>query len=223
MNQFQRYILMPILWIALTALNLSAATIDGLVVGVHDGDTLTLLDIDKRQIKVRLTEIDAPESSQDYGQRSKQSLSDLAFGKHVRVDKETVDRYGRTVGRVFVAGQDINATQVQRGMAWVYRQYAHRPELYTIEKDARSSKRGLWAKPRPVPPWEYRNGRKPSVAEKEVEKRTENPNKTERACGTKHTCGEMSSCEEARFYLQQCGMTRLDRDRDGIPCESLCR
>lgn len=41
-------------------------------------------------------------------------------------------------------------------------------------------------------------------------------------CGTKTTCSQMSSCEEATLYLQQCGVTRLDGDGDGVPCASLC-
>jgi micrococcal nuclease len=83
-----------------------------------------LLTPEKRQIKVRLVEIDAPEKSQAYGQRSKQSLSDLVFGKQVRVEQQDRDRYGRVVGRVYAGGLDVNAEQVKRGMAWVYRKSA---------------------------------------------------------------------------------------------------
>jgi endonuclease YncB( thermonuclease family) len=77
-----------------------AAELSGRVVGVTDGDTLTVLDDAQRQTKVRLAEIDTPESRQPYGSRARQALSDLAFGKSVRVVVQNTDRYGRTVGRV---------------------------------------------------------------------------------------------------------------------------
>ena len=106
-----------------------AATISGRVVGVHDGDTLTLLTAEKRQVKIRLAEIDTPESAQPYGSRAKQALSDLVFGQDVLVDVQDIDRYGRTVGRVSVHGTDVNAAMVAAGAAWVYRQYAKDPDL----------------------------------------------------------------------------------------------
>jgi Staphylococcal nuclease homologue len=99
-------------------------TYEGKVVAVSDGDTLIVLTPEKRQVKVRLAQIDAPEKSQAYGQRSKQSLSDLVFGKQVRVEQQDRDRYGRVAGRVYAGGLDVNAEQVKRGMAWVYRKYA---------------------------------------------------------------------------------------------------
>lgn len=132
----------------------------GRVVGVSDGDTITVLISGNRQLKVRLAEIDAPEKAQAFGQRSKQSLSDLVFGKHVRVIQEDMDRYGRVVGRVYVNGLDVNAEQVRRGMAWVYKKYARDRSLYAIEDEARAAKRGLWSDPNSVPPWEYRRGKR---------------------------------------------------------------
>jgi endonuclease YncB( thermonuclease family) len=78
-----------------------AGEITGRVVGIADGDTLTVLDAARQQTRVRLAEIDAPESHQPYGSRAKQALSDLAFGKSVRVVVQDTDRYGRTVGRIY--------------------------------------------------------------------------------------------------------------------------
>ncbi len=124
-----------------------AATISGRVVGVHDGDTLTLLDAEKRQVKIRLAEIDTPESAQPYGSRAKQALSDLVFGRDVLVDVQDIDRYGRTVGRVSVGGTDVNAALVAAGAAWVYRQYAKDPQLFALEAEARAAQQGLWALP----------------------------------------------------------------------------
>ena len=99
-----------------TLLCLSAAaqpqTITGKVVGVSDGDTITVLDGQKRQHKVRLNGIDAPESSQDFGSRAKQSLSDLVFGKTVTITSRKKDKYGRTLGTVTLDGKDINQEQI---------------------------------------------------------------------------------------------------------------
>ena len=134
---------------------------NGRVVGVTDGDTLTLLVEGKRQIKVRLAEIDAPESRQPYGKRAKQELSDLAFNKEARVRVQDIDRYGRTVGRVFVGNVDVNAEMVRSGAAWVYRKYVKDASLFKLEDEARREKRGLWSLPESerVPPWEWRKNK----------------------------------------------------------------
>lgn len=199
---------------------------EGRVVGVSDGDTITVLVGGRTQVKVRLAEIDAPEKSQAFGQRSKQSLSDMVFGKTVRVEQQDVDRYGRVVGRIFIGATDVNAEQVRQGMAWVYRRYARDKSLFTIEQEAKEARRGLWSDPHPMPPWEYRHGGRGKSGEIDA------PTGSERAardgssawrCGAKRFCSEMTSCAEARYYLTQCGVRSLDRDGDGIPCEALCR
>lgn len=194
---------------------------------------------DKREIKIRLAQIDAPEKSQAFGQRSKQSLSDLVFGKEVRIVREDTDRYGRMVAKVYVGGIDVNAEQVRNGMAWVYTKYATDRSFFDIEKEAKTNRRGLWSDLNPTPPWEYRHKDEPkSVGKKEyrnfqslpdptksVESTTiiDTPQIKDSSCGNKKRCGEMSSCSEAMFYLKECGIVSLDRDRDGIPCESLCK
>lgn len=94
----------------------------GKVVGIADGDTFTLLTGDKRQLKVRLSEIDTPERAQPFGTRACQALSDLIFGKEVRVVQDDIDRYGRLVGKVYVGDTHVNRRLVRAGMAWVYRQ-----------------------------------------------------------------------------------------------------
>ena len=118
-----------------------AETITGRVVGVADGDTLTVLDADKVQHKIRLAGIDAPEKKQAFGNRSKESRSDLAFGKAVEVETEKRDRYGRQIGKVLVNGRDANLVQIERGMAWFYRQYQREQSindrrLYEAAEDA---------------------------------------------------------------------------------------
>ena len=129
---------------------LPAAEYAGRVVGVSDGDTLALLVPDGasyRQVKVRLGEIDTPESRQPYGERAKQTLSDLAFGKQARVVVQDTDRYGRTVGRVYVGGTDVNAEMIRQGAAWAYRQYLKDQSLLRLEAEAKAAKRGLWGLP----------------------------------------------------------------------------
>ena len=110
--------------------------IEGRVVGVHDGDTIKLLMAGNQQVKIRLAQIDAPEIGQAFGQRSKQSLSDLVFNKPIEVKKETIDKYGRTVGTIFVDGIDVNAEMIRRGAAWVYRKYAKDQLLFQLETQA---------------------------------------------------------------------------------------
>ncbi|OGT84318.1 MAG: nuclease [Gammaproteobacteria bacterium RIFCSPLOWO2_02_FULL_61_13] len=131
------------------------ADFTGRVVAVADGDTITVLR-EREQVKVRLVEIDAPEKAQAFGNRSKQSLSDLCFNKTARLDDKGKDRYGRTLARVYCDGADANAEQVRRGMAWVYDRYVTDRGLYSIQDEARAAKRGLWADNSPVPPWEWR-------------------------------------------------------------------
>lgn len=138
-------------------------TIQGAVVGISDGDTITVLDSNKTQHKVRLAGIDAPEKAQAFGERSKQHLSDLVFGKKVIVDWNKTDKYGRTVGKVIVNGQDANLGQVQAGLAWHYKQYekeqlaSDRSSYAQAEIDARTRKVGLWHDAAPTPPWDFRH------------------------------------------------------------------
>lgn len=127
----------------------------GKVVHIADGDTLTLL-VDHQQVKIRLADIDAPERGQAYGAKAKKVLGNLVFGKRARVEVTTKDRWGRSVGRVYVGGMDVNAEMVRRGYAWVYREYSTDAGLFALENEAKVARRGLWADPRPVPPWEWR-------------------------------------------------------------------
>jgi micrococcal nuclease len=131
----------------------------GRCVGVHDGDTMTVL-IDtpegKRQVKVRMDAIDAPELGQPFSAKSKQALSDMVFGKECRVDSQGGDKYGRTVGRVSVAGTDVNSAMLDAGMAWHYKKYDSRRSMAEKESAARAGKVGLWSDPSPIAPWDWR-------------------------------------------------------------------
>jgi endonuclease YncB( thermonuclease family) len=125
-------------------------------VKIQDGDTLTVL-VSKRQVRVRLHGIDAPEAGQPFSKRSRQSLADMCAAKDAQVNERGKDRYGRTIGRVTCAGVDANTEQVRRGMAWVFKRYApFGSPLYEAEAYARLRHVGLWADAHPLAPWEYR-------------------------------------------------------------------
>lgn len=135
----------------------------GKVVGVADGDTLTVLDDNHLQHKIRLNGIDAPESAQAFGQVAKRNLSALVFGQDVVVSWDKVDRYGRLVGTVRRGATNANLEQLRAGLAWYYRQYASdvpvelRSAYASVEAEARSAKRGLWQDSTPLAPWVYRH------------------------------------------------------------------
>jgi endonuclease YncB( thermonuclease family) len=161
----RRFLLAAILAAALPTAG-AADTLTGRVVAIQDGDTLTLLDGYKQQHRIRLFGIDAPESGQPFRERSRQNLAALAFQREARLDCPTIDHYGRKVCRVLVDGKDVNAEQLEAGMAWWFRRYAsgQAPQerlLYeSLEDRARADGTGLWADKDPVPPWEWRRAHK---------------------------------------------------------------
>lgn len=139
-------------------------TINGRVVGISDGDTLTLLDASNTQFKIRLAAIDAPEKAQPFGQRGKQKLSEICYGKNASVNVVSTDRYGRTVGDIDCAGINANQAMIQSGLAWVYRKYDKGHEyLYAFEEEARNSRHGLWADPNPIAPWDWRKAKRNTI------------------------------------------------------------
>jgi endonuclease YncB( thermonuclease family) len=145
---------------------ISAATLQGKVVGVADGDTITVLDATNTKHKIRLQGIDAPEKAQAFGQKSKQSLHELVHSKQVTIEFQKKDQYGRTLGKVLLNGNDICLEQIKLGMAWHYKQYESaqpkedRAQYRQTEQDAKASKVGLWNDKNPIPPWEFRRKEK---------------------------------------------------------------
>ena len=143
-----------------------AETLTGRVVGIADGDTLTLLDASKTQHKIRLAGIDSPEKGQAFGQVCKKSLSDLAYDRVAAVESSKLDRYGRVIGKVLVGGQDVNLEQVRRGCGWHYKKYQNEQSLEDrlsynrAEEEARNNRVGLWADSAPVAPWDWRAERR---------------------------------------------------------------
>jgi endonuclease YncB( thermonuclease family)/methylphosphotriester-DNA--protein-cysteine methyltransferase len=138
------------------------SVIEGKVVKVSDGDTITVLDKNNKQYKIRFQGIDAPESKQDFGQVSKENLANMIFGKEVKVVWSKMDKYGRTVGKILLDGRDINLEQIKAGLAWHYKAYAKeqpaedRVTYAAAETEARAARRGLWQDANPTPPGEWR-------------------------------------------------------------------
>lgn len=139
-----------------SSLNDVSTTITGRVVGVHDGDSITLLTDSRQQIKVRLDGIDAPELRQAFGQKSKVTLSGLVMSRQVTIEDKGEDRYKRTLAVVKVNDLNVNLEMVRLGYAWHYLKYSKNQGLAAAEREAREAKRGLWADDSPVPPWDWR-------------------------------------------------------------------
>lgn len=136
-----------------------STTITGKVISVADGDTITILTPSKEQIKIRLSAVDTPEGSQAYGKAAKKFTSSMVYKKNVQVEKETIDRYGRTVGFVLVDGANLSEEIIRNGYGWVYRKYckwSFCDVWLELERTARESRIGLWADKNAIPPWEWR-------------------------------------------------------------------
>ncbi|HEY1024699.1 MAG TPA: thermonuclease family protein [Sphingobacteriaceae bacterium] len=144
--------------------------VTGRVVDIADGDTMTILTRDSRQLKVRLHGVDCPEKKQDFGTKARQYTSELIFGHSVRVEVMDRDRYGRSVGIVILPdGRNLNEELLRAGMAWHYKQYDRSPKFAALEFAARKMKTGLWSMDKPIAPWEFRKMRsKPASRESDV-------------------------------------------------------
>ncbi|EIE3169285.1 thermonuclease family protein [Escherichia coli] len=131
--------------------------IQGKVIRVLDGDTIEVLQ-DKKPVRIRLANIDAPEKKQAFGRWSTNQLKALLAGQSVTVSYTQTDRYGRIIGRVFTMnGTEASRFMVQSGAAWIYERYNVDESLPALQREAQEQKRGLWADPKPVPPWEWRH------------------------------------------------------------------
>jgi len=143
-----------------------AEVLTGQVVGIADGDTITVLDGRRQQHKIRLAGIDAPEKKQAFGERSRQNLAAMVFSKTVSVEWIKKDRYGRMVGKVMINGVDANLEQVKAGMSWWYEKYrreqsAADQRIYAdAERQARVARVGLWRDPVSVAPWDWRSAKR---------------------------------------------------------------
>lgn len=150
---------LAVLGLLVTPLPAAAELLRGEVVGVSDGDTITLLIGGNRSVRIRLAEIDAPElHGQPFGRAAKTALSALVYRRQALVDVRTVDRYGRAVAVVHVSGANVNAAMVEKGLAWAYLRYQTDPLYARLQAVAQQRKVGLWrvSSPAPVPPWSFR-------------------------------------------------------------------
>ena len=179
----------------------------GKIIGVLDGDSMVFLTDAQQQIIVRLWGIDCPECSQVYGDKAKQFTANLAYGKTVTVVPHGKDCYGRTLGEVVLDDSiNVNSELVRSGLAWWYKETAPgAKQIENLEKLARAEHAGLWADPKPLPPWEFRNPVSDSVVF--------NPNSKKFHC---------PSCIWAKRCGRKCiEMTRQDAlFRWGSPCKS---
>lgn len=170
------FVLLLLLWVSSS--HAAASVLEGTVVKIADGDTITVLDSNKAQHRVRIAGIDAPEKGQPFGNASRKRLDELVARKDVRVEFDKYDRYGRIVGKVLVKPPDcptcgktldVGLSQVSSGMAWWYRQYANEqsPEdqgrYEFAEQEAKAKKVGLWQYKNPQPLWEFRKANRDEV------------------------------------------------------------
>jgi micrococcal nuclease len=193
------------------------------VVGVTDGDTLTVLSGSK-SIKVRLDGVDAPETRQPFGSASKKWLSDRVFGKTVKYKEVDRDRYGRSVGRIWVDGKRINYEIVRAGMAWWYRKYSADSILKQCEWEARTAKIGIWSEPNPVAPWDWRNGGRASASQRAFGRSTVrvSPAETIGSMVYVTATGEKYHAAGCRYLRRSMiPMARKDAVRSYSPC-SIC-
>jgi endonuclease YncB( thermonuclease family) len=158
MQFFRRFsipILIAILLSIVLTFTVNAISTTGKVIGISDGDTITILR-NGRTEKIRLFGVDCPENSQAYGNGAKQFTSSMVVGKPVRIERRNQDKYGRTVANIYIGSRCLNTELVRAGYAWQYREFSKDVAIARLEQNARTAKRGLWADPHPVPPWQYR-------------------------------------------------------------------
>jgi len=191
------------------------AFITARVTRIADGDSFRARTDDGLALEVRVAEIDTPERGEPWSARARDALQRLVGGRRVRLEPFDFDRYGRLVARVRAGERDVAATLVTDGLAVVYRRHAVDPELYRLEARARAARRGVWSG-RAIPRGAGRTPRQPGRVRAE-------PPWRRHCAGAAPGCAALESCAAALYHQRRCGHTGLDDDRDGIPCERLCR
>lgn len=165
----KQFALAAAMLLAIFACNATAARLEGRVVGISDGDTVTVLTEENRQFKIRLSGIDAPEKKQPFGAYAKETLSRQLVGQPVVIEWSKTDRYGRIVGKIEIDGVDANLEQLLEGSAWVYTQYLRelpvedRKRYLDAERLAKAQHRGLWRDEQPEPPWQWRRDKRSRI------------------------------------------------------------
>jgi endonuclease YncB( thermonuclease family) len=148
------------------SLNVSvqAETLEGSVLAIIDGDTVSFLTQEKEELRIRLADIDAPEIDQPWGPAAKTALAIWVEGKSGSIKVVDTDRYQRKVAYLVVEGKNINEALISEGLAWVYREYLREIELIALEREARNSGKGLWSVPDPIAPSDWRRGERSIVS-----------------------------------------------------------
>lgn len=133
----------------------------GKVVRVMDGDTIEVMK-NGEPARIRFYGIDCPEKNQAFGQKAKQFVSALIFGEEVEIRHKGRDRYGRIIGEIIMAdGNNLNHELVRAGLAWWYERFSPEDtDLENLEKQAQDTKTGLWSEENPIPPWDWRKGKR---------------------------------------------------------------
>ena len=140
--------------------NLLSLELKGKIIHISDGDTAHLLTDKKEKIKIRLSDIDAPENKQAFGNKSKENLKSYIYQKNVVVEYKDKDKYQRVLGTIYYQNKDINLQQVKDGYAWVYKKYSKKLSYHKAEDEARDKNKGLWSDKNPIEPWEFRNNKR---------------------------------------------------------------
>jgi micrococcal nuclease len=157
-NIINRIVLIIIVFLSLS--NCLYSQLKGRIIGVSDGDSVSLLDEKNVVFKIRLNGIDAPEKKQDFGNASKNFIGDLIYDKFVWVRTNGLDRYGRTIGTIYLnenmIGKSVNEMSLENGMSWHYKKYDKNILWSNIELKAKEDKIGLWQLQNPIPPWSFR-------------------------------------------------------------------
>lgn len=157
-NIINRIVLIVIFFLSLS--NCLYSQLKGRIIGVSDGDSVSLLDEKNVVFKIRLNGIDAPEKKQDFGNASKNFIGDLIYDKFVWVRTNGLDRYGRTIGTIYLnenmIGKSVNEMSLENGMSWHYKKYDKNILWSNIELKAKEDKIGLWQLQNPIPPWSFR-------------------------------------------------------------------
>lgn len=146
-----KYLKIIILFFSITVFSQS-----GKVVKIKDGDTIVVLDSLNVQTTIRLAEVDCPESSQPFGKNAKVFTTDEVAMKNVSYKIVTIDRYGRTVAKVFYSGKYLSEEIIKNGFGWHYKKYSNSKKLATLEELAQENKKGLWIDNRVIAPWDWR-------------------------------------------------------------------
>ncbi|SHM91271.1 Endonuclease YncB, thermonuclease family [Chryseobacterium carnipullorum] len=144
------------------------------VVGISDGDTITVLLDGNVQKKLRLAEVDCPEKKQPFGKNAKQFTSDQVFAKKIRFTETKKDRYGRSIAKVYYDnGKYLSAEIIKAGYGWWYYSYSKDADLGKMQETAKARKRGLWQDKKAVSPWDFRKEQRGKAKAKRLQKQME--------------------------------------------------